>query len=136
LGNKRGRSPLGQYSSKKDKGYVEQLEYELAKAKVEIAKLKKMSILKGGATHQRSKAILLQEGGGDPSVLFYLLAVQAVRRLTQRLLQIASPPGNAEPLPGISSDFGRVYSYTSRSSPQLWVSVTEQPFTGINRLDC
>jgi len=42
LENKRGGgSPLRQYSSKKDKSYVEQLEYELAKAKVEIAKLKK-----------------------------------------------------------------------------------------------
>jgi len=30
-----------QYSRKKDKSYVEQLEYELAKAEVEIAKLKK-----------------------------------------------------------------------------------------------
>jgi len=42
LENKRGGgSPLRQYSGKKDKSYVEQLEYELAKAKVEIAKLKK-----------------------------------------------------------------------------------------------
>lgn len=42
LENKRGGgSPLRQYSSKKDKSYVEHLEYELAKARVEIAKLKK-----------------------------------------------------------------------------------------------
>lgn len=42
LENKRGGgSPLRQYSGNKNKGYIEQLEYELAKAKVEIAKLKK-----------------------------------------------------------------------------------------------
>ena len=36
-----GSSPVRQYCSKKDLGYVQQLEYELAKAKVESAKLKK-----------------------------------------------------------------------------------------------
>ena len=36
-----GSSPVRRYCSKKDLSYVEQLEYELAKAKVEIAKLKK-----------------------------------------------------------------------------------------------
>ena len=36
-----GSSPVRQYCSKKDLGYVQQMEYELAKAKVEIAKLKK-----------------------------------------------------------------------------------------------
>ena len=42
LQSKRGGSnPLRQYYSKKDQGYIEHLEYELAKAKVEIEKLKK-----------------------------------------------------------------------------------------------
>ena len=36
-----GSSPLRQYCSKKDRSYVEHLEYELAKATVEIEKLKK-----------------------------------------------------------------------------------------------
>ena len=42
LENKRGvGSPVIQHGSKKDLSYIEHLEYELAKAKVEIAKLKK-----------------------------------------------------------------------------------------------
>ena len=42
LENKRGGgSPAVRRGGKKDLSYVEQLEYELAKAKVEIAKLKK-----------------------------------------------------------------------------------------------
>lgn len=41
LGSKRGgSSPVRQYCNKKDPGYTQQLKYELAKAKVEIAKLK------------------------------------------------------------------------------------------------
>ena len=42
LENKRcAGSPVIRHGSKKDLSYVEHLEYELAKAKVEIAKLKK-----------------------------------------------------------------------------------------------
>ena len=41
LENKRGGSPVVCRGGKKDLSYVEQLEYELAKAKVESAKLKR-----------------------------------------------------------------------------------------------
>lgn len=42
LENKRGGgSPVVRHGDKKDLSYIEHLEYELAKAKVEIAKLKK-----------------------------------------------------------------------------------------------
>ena len=58
LENKRkSGNPLCRYMNKKDMSETEQLRYELARAELELAKLKKLTRTGGGAADQRSKTV-------------------------------------------------------------------------------
>lgn len=68
-------NPLCRYSNKKDMSEIEQLRYELAKAELELAKLKKPAKWKGGGADKGGKAVLFFSNRAFASQVFCWMAM-------------------------------------------------------------